>query len=56
MLDSIDELVLAIADVLYQPWCVPLLLILGGIYFTIRTGLMQVRFFNGDFRRYKRHN
>ena len=31
MLDSIDKVVLAIADVLYQPWCVPLLLIAGGI-------------------------
>ena len=50
MLDSIDKVVLAIADVLYQPWCVPLLLILGGIYFTIRTGLMQVRFFGESIR------
>lgn len=50
MLDSIDKVVLAIADVLYQPWCVPLLLIAGGILFTIRTGFMQVRFFGESIR------
>ena len=38
MLDSIDKVVLAIADVLYQPWCVPLLLIAGGIRYVIEKG------------------
>ena len=50
MLDSINNVVVQIVDILYQPYIVPLLLILGGIYFTIRTGLMQFRFFGESIR------
>ncbi len=49
-MDLIHNGILKVVDVLYQPWCVPLLLIAGGIYFTIRTGLMQVRFFGESIR------
>lgn len=42
---AIDSVVLAISNILYQPFIVPLLLILAGIYFTARTGLIQIRLF-----------
>ena len=50
MLESIDKVVCEIVDILYQPYIVPLLLILGGIYFTVRSGFMQVRFFGESIR------
>ena len=37
MINAIDNVVNAISGVLYQPYIVPLLLMLAGIYFTIRT-------------------
>ena len=46
----IGNIVAAISGVLYQPWCVPLLLVFGGIWFTCRTGLLQVRFFGESIR------
>ena len=47
----IGNIVAAISGVLYQPWCVPLLLVFGGIWFTTcRTGLMQVRLFGESIR------
>lgn len=49
-MEVIGNIVGAISGVLYQPWCVPLLLVFGGIWFTIRTGLMQVRFFGESIR------
>ena len=45
MINSIDSVVLAIADILYKPYIVPLLLIAGGIYFTCRTRFMQIGMF-----------
>lgn len=42
---AINDIVLAISDVLYKPWLVPLFLILGGLYFTFRTGFLQIRMF-----------
>ena len=45
MFDIIDKGVLAVSNVLYQPWFVPLLLILGGIYLTIRCKFMQFGMF-----------
>ncbi|MDD6920562.1 MAG: alanine/glycine:cation symporter family protein [Eubacteriales bacterium] len=47
MLDGIHSIIVWIVDLIYQPWCVPLLLIAGGLYFTIRMGFMQVRHFGG---------
>ena len=55
MLDSIDKVVLAIADVLYQPWCVPLLLIAGGIRYVIEKGDVMYRIHAGQilWRKYQ---
>ena len=50
MFDAIHSAILAISDVLYQPWFVPLLLIVGGLYFTFRCKFMQVRLFRESFR------
>lgn len=46
----VHDLVLAVNDILYQPFIVPLLLIAVGIYFTIRTGFMQIRLFPEMFK------
>lgn len=45
MIEAIDKVVNAISGFLYQPYIVPLFLILAGLYFTIRTGLIQIRLF-----------
>ena len=45
MIDKIDCVVTAIGGFLYQPYIVPLFLIVAGLYFTIRTGLIQFRLF-----------
>ena len=44
-MEFIDSIVLKISDFLYQPWLVPLILLGGAFYFTIRTRFMQVRLF-----------
>jgi len=45
MMKAIDAGILAVSNVLYQPWFVPLLLIVGGLYFTFRCKFIQVRLF-----------
>lgn len=50
MLDGIHSGILAVSNVLYQPWFVPLLLIIGGLYFTARCKFIQVRLFKESFR------
>ena len=50
MINAIDNVVNAISGVLYKPYVVPLLLILAGVIFTIRTGLMQFRLFGESIR------
>ena len=45
MINGIDQVVLAISNILYQPWFVPLILIAGGIYLTIRCKFIQFRMF-----------
>ena len=45
MIDKIESVVNAIGGFLYQPYIVPLFLIVAGLYFTIRTGLIQFRLF-----------
>ena len=42
---AIDSVVLAISNILYQPWFVPLILIGGAIYLTIRCGFLQFGMF-----------
>lgn len=41
--NALDSVMLAISDILYRPWFVPLLLLAGGLYFTIRTKFIQGR-------------
>ncbi len=43
--NALDSVMLAISDILYRPWFVPLLLLAGGLYFTIRTKFIQGRMF-----------
>ena len=44
-MNVIDSVVLAISDILYQPWCVPLILIGGAIYLSFRCGFLQFGMF-----------
>lgn len=46
----INTVVAAISGVLYQPWCVPLILLAGGIILTIRSRFVQGRLFAETFR------
>lgn len=48
--EAIYAVILAISDVLYQPWCVPLILLIGGLYFTVRLKGMQISMFKESFR------
>ncbi len=50
MIEKIDGVVNAISGVLYKPYIVPLLLVLAGLYFTIRTGLIQFKLFGESIR------
>lgn len=50
MLNEIHAGILAVSNVLYQPWFVPLLLVAGGLYFTFRCGFIQVRLFRESFK------
>lgn len=45
MINSIDSVINAISGVLYQPWCVPLFLLVAGVYFTCRFRFIQFRLF-----------
>ena len=45
VVEQIDGIILAISNVLYQPWFVPVFLIVGGIIFTFATKFIQVRLF-----------
>ncbi|MBR6353318.1 MAG: alanine:cation symporter family protein [Oscillospiraceae bacterium] len=45
MINAIDNVVNAISGVLYKPYIVPLFLVLAGVIFTARMGLIQFRLF-----------
>ncbi len=45
-----EKLIAAISNILYQPWCVPLILLFGGIYLTVRLGVPQLRLFKDCFK------
>ena len=45
MINAVDSVINAISGVLYQPWCVPLILLVAGVYFTVRFRFIQVRLF-----------
>ena len=49
MLDMINKAIGAVTNVLYQPWCVPLILLLGGIILTVRFKFPQVRLIKDSF-------
>ncbi len=49
MLTFINQIISAVSGILYQPWCVPLILLFGGIILTLRLGLPQVRLFKDCF-------
>ena len=50
MFDAINTVVSAISGVLYQPWCVPLILLAGGFILTIRSKFIQGRLFTECFK------
>ncbi len=50
MIDAIDSVVNAISGVLYQPYIVPLILVLAGVYFTIRLKGLQFSLFGESIR------
>ena len=50
MINAIDNVVNAISGVLYQPYVVPLFLLLAGFYFTVRMGFLQFRLFGESIR------
>ena len=50
MIDAIDNVVNAISGVLYQPYVVPLILVLAGLYFTIRLKGIQFNLFGESIR------
>ncbi len=47
---TIEKVITTVSGVLYQPWCVPLILLFGGIFLTIRLKLPQVRLFIECFK------
>ncbi len=49
-MDFLNNVITAISNFLYQPWCVPLILLLGGIYLTLRLKLIQFRLFPECFK------
>lgn len=50
MIEKIDGVINAISGVLYQPYVVPLFLIVAGVYFTIRSGLIQFSLFGESIK------
>lgn len=50
MIEVINKIISTISGILYQPWCVPLILLLGGIILTIRNKFIQVRLFKDCFK------
>ena len=50
MLNTIDSVVNTISGVLYQPYVVPLILVLAGLYFTFRLKFVQIRLFAESIR------
>ncbi len=50
MLEFLNKVISAISGVLYAPWCVPLILLAGGIYLTVRLAFPQFRLFGECFK------
>ncbi len=49
-MEVLNNIIGAVSNLLYQPWCVPLILLLGGIYLTFRLRFIQFRLFPECFR------
>ncbi len=49
-MDLINSIISAVSGFLYQPWCVPLILLAGGIILTVRSKFIQVRLFTEAFK------
>lgn len=49
-MEAIHGVINSISGFLYQPYIVPLFLVAAGLYFTIRTGLLQVRLFGESIK------
>ena len=49
-MEAINNVVLAVSNFLYQPFILPVILLVGGLYFTIRTGGVQIRMFRDCLR------
>lgn len=49
-MEAINNVVLAVSNFLYQPFILPVILLVGGLYFTIRTGGVQIRMFKECLR------
>ncbi|MBE6940123.1 MAG: alanine:cation symporter family protein [Ruminococcaceae bacterium] len=49
MLNVLNTIITTVSDFLYTPW-VPVFLIAAGLYFTVRTGLIQFRLFGESIR------
>ena len=50
MMDLLNSIINAVSGVLYQPWCVPLILLAGGIIMTVRSKFIQARLFTEAFK------
>ncbi len=50
MIEKIDGVINTISGFLYQPYIVPLILVAAGLYFTIRSGLMQISLFGESIK------
>lgn len=49
-MDFLNNFINVVSGVLYQPWCVPLILLVGGIILTVRSKFIQVRLFTECFK------
>ena len=49
-MDLINSIISAVSGFLYEPWCVPLILLAGGIIMTVRSKFIQVRLFTESFK------
>lgn len=50
VMDFINNFINAVSGILYQPWCVPLILLAGGIILTVRSKFIQVRLIKESFK------
>lgn len=49
-MELINGIINAVSGLLYQPWCVPLILLAGGVLLTVRSKFIQVRLFKESFK------